>query len=250
MATLPPAPAGKVAGSVGLTVEVVNDATAVGVEFRSGWQSDFPWIAPEQPIARVEVVIGRASTLDQAALDSLISGVAVPAISAPIGVTGATLTITVSAVQAILDPPRIRLKAIGTADVSGGPLGSASATFAAEVPVTLGLIASPDAETVFDLQHVGAPSLEIGGPLEAVLAPGHDLFVQLMADQAAPAFARALDLALPDVLAKAFRLEALPPGSTPSLRSLEVTRTGLSFGPTLGAFGETLSRYVEERGVP
>jgi hypothetical protein len=250
MASVPAVPVGIGAGSVGLTVEVVEDSPAMGVEFRSGWRSDFPWTGPEEPVVPVEVVIGRVITIDQAALDALIADVDVPTTSAPIGVTGASLVVAVGSVRAVLDPPPVRLLASGTADVHGGPLGRGSATFAAEVPVTVGLVASPDPETVFEVQHLGGTSLEIGGPLEAFLAPAHELLVQLLADQTASALGRALDLALPGLLAHAFGLDVLPTGSTASVRSLDVSAAGLSLGPTLGAFGHTLSRFIGEVGVP
>ena len=231
-------------GSMGLTVEVTSGATVDAVDFRSDWLHAFPWRGLADPDTRLEAVLGSVTTLTPADLDdALVAGGLPIETQVPVGAIGSAVTISIAEVHAIVQAPRIHVRASGTAQASGaGALGAAP--FSVEVPLELLLGPTPDPAESVDVRPSGSPTLEASGPLAPLLGAALPWLADFVARNTASALEKAFAENLQGWVATQFALAQLPPGAIASVRSVAVSSAGINLQTSVGAFGTLLSTFV------
>jgi hypothetical protein len=157
---------------------------------------------------------------------------------------GGRLDITVSGLSVTLLAGAVDIVASGTATVSGPLSGTQFAPFRLELPISLALPRTPDADHGCDVLLHGSPSLTVSGPLGSILTTLAQTFVDFIGSQALAVFREAINRVLPSAVASLFGLDAPPPLSIVSLRRFEVTPAGIVIEPSLGALGNVLSTFT------
>jgi hypothetical protein len=168
----------------------------------------------------------------------------IPVPTLPIlGGADATADVTLATLDAALYPDRIRIVGSGTARANGPLVGSLSAPFTLEVPITLGLPLTPDTDRVCDVVVRGTPNLTVGGTLGSMLTPIMPLLINFVAAASLPRLRDALNAQIPRAVAALFGLEQVPPHSVVTLREFTVTPSEIGIGAAIGAFGNVLSTF-------
>jgi hypothetical protein len=217
-------------------------APATGLDFRSGS------LAPAEQTPRVELVVAPTAKISAAALDRWASAfVAVtqpltPPAGAPLG----PLQATVNAVGIALGAGSVSITASGS--ISGTVLGTAFPQIPVSAGVSLSIApsVSPRADDLVLVALAGSNpvSLHTSSPILAAVADIVDgLLADFVGDLVRNQLDEGLHQLLPSAIARSLALAELPP-STTSLRTLTVDETGISYQPTLGAIGTTLSTFT------
>jgi hypothetical protein len=230
--------------SVGITIEETGNPSVQGVDFRSGPLEELPRTSPADPGGRIEIVVGPALHFAERDFNRWLQGVEIPTTSIEIPTLGGRADITVSNLTVALLTGAIDVVASGTANIAGPLWGSQLAPFKLEIPISLSLPLTPDSDRGCDLLIQGSPSVTVSGPLGSVLTAITQLLVDLIAGQSLPILRKAFNRAIPPAVAAIFGLEKLPRLALISLRKFEITPTGVTIQPTIGAFGEALSTFM------
>lgn len=234
---------------VALTVQEDGAAAAAGLDLKTGQMEELPPLKASDPSGRIELVLGPVLTLTVDDVQDWLRSVplplqtSVPIPTLPMFGESAPAELTVTNLDVTLQQNRIRITGSGTARTSNALVGSLSAPYTLELPITLGLPLSPDAPQLCDVVVRGTPNLSVGGPLGPILSAILPFIVNFLATATLPHLRTVLDRELPLAVASVFGLDGPLEGTTPSLREFSITPTEITLSAALGAFGTVLSDY-------
>lgn len=249
--------AGSIRGaSIGISIREPASSTSNGPLFRSGPLASLPPGSPADPAGLIEIGAAASVVVSSATLAAL------PLPSVPFSPPHTPLPITITSITPpTLSTGEITLGVGGTATVSQtllntiglgniiGPGPGASMTIGFAYSLAFGLVPSANMNNVGEAILV-VPSRP--GTLTAMttVGPVFDFVLNLIAPLVEPvlrpfatdAIQGALDAAVPPLAASALGLPSLPPGVVLSLRRIVITPSGVSFFPSMGAYGGLLPK--------
>ena len=235
---------------IALTIQPDAAEAADGLDLNTGKLGELPRLKASDPSGQIELVLGPVLTLTADDLKDWLRSVplplhtSVPIPALPVVGESAPAELTVTSLDATLHQDRIRIVGSGTARTSNSLVGSLVAPYTLEVPITLGLPLSPDAEQLCDVVVRGTPNLDVGGPLGPILSAILPFIVNFIATATLPYLRDVLDRELPGAIASMFGLDSPPEHATVSLRQVRITPAEITISAALGAFGTVLSTYT------
>lgn len=232
-----PIPAGNISIAIGA------DSSTAGPDFRSG---SIP-VPPTGSARRIEVVIGPLVKVTPSDLARWLSRVSFDARRIDTG--AGTLEVTATSIAAALGPDTITLSAVGTVSLVAVIGQAQMSPFSASVSMGFVPSTTPAAIVPIEPKKLGTPDVQVGGPLALLgaalnVALGFGLWDMILN--------QVRDIAREEVTqatAQALSLLHLPPDLTLSVRSLSIDPSGITFQPTLGAFGTVLSSYQPDASI-
>jgi hypothetical protein len=247
--------AGSVGGaSIGVSIREPPSSIATGPLFRSGPLASLPPGSPADSAGLIEIGVTAAIRVTSAALAAL------PLPSVPFSPLTAPLPIIITAIAppalgageitvgvgGVVTVPSTLLNTIGLGNITGTGLAM---TVGFAYTLAFRLVPSANMNNLGEVVLV-VPSRS--GTLTAVTTMGRplDVALNLIAPMVEPVlrpFATdtvqgALDTAVAPMAAAALGLPSVPPGVVLSLRRIVITPSGISFFPSMGAYGGLLPK--------
>jgi hypothetical protein len=242
--------AGSISGaSIGVSIREPASSTSNGPLFRSGPLASLPPGSPADPAGLIEIGAAASVVVSSATLAAL------PLPSVPFSPPGTPLPITITAIAPrTLGTGTITIAVGGTAIVSQTLLNTIGlgTIVGPGVSMPVGFVYTPTFGLVpsANMNDVGEAIVVVAsgpGTLVAAtaLGPGFDLVLNLIAPLVEPvlrpfatnAIQGPLNAAIPPLAASALGLPSVPPGVVLSLRRIVITPSGVSFFPSMGAYG-------------
>jgi hypothetical protein len=151
----------------------------------------------------------------------------------------------------------VRGTVTGSASFPGNPLLAAltvpfsigvGASVRAPVAVARGgpppSVSIPPLGQIVEVAPLGPPDIHLTGDLGPLATLVSNALAAFVADLVMTQLRQIMQRELPQAVARALALPALPAGVTLTIRQLSITPAAISFQPTLGGFGTPLSTFT------
>jgi hypothetical protein len=241
----------------GLLAAALDPTTDVPCDFRSAPISSTA--VPSGGPLRVEVALGPHVRFAAAQVNAWVVE-ALPPHSQPLSASVVDAVVSMTGASASLVDGGVRCTVTGSASFPGNPL---LATLT--VPFSIGVganvrapaavapsgpppsVSIPPRGQLVEVMPMGTPDIYLSGdlgPLGPLATLVSHALAAFVTDLVMTQLRQIIDRELPQAVARALALPALPAGVTLTIRQLSITPAAITLQPTLGAFGTTLSRFT------
>jgi hypothetical protein len=231
------------------------DATAdVPCDFRSAPISSTA--VPSDGPLRVEVALGPQLRLTADQVAAWVIDAFTPH-SQPLSAGGVDAVVSITGASASLINGGIRGTVFGSVSFPGTPLlGALTVPFSiavgasVRVPVAVARggpppnVSTPPLGQILEVAPLGPPDIQLTGDLGPLATLVSNALAAFVTDLVMTQLRQIMQRELPQAVARALALPALPPGVTLTIRQLSINPWEILFQPTLGSFGTALSSFT------
>jgi hypothetical protein len=195
---------------------------------------------------RVEVALGPPVRFTTAQVNAWVVE-ALPPHSQPLAAGVVDADVSMTSASASLVDGGVRGTVTGSVSFPGNPLlGAVTVPFSVGVGVSVRVSILPLGQIV-EVAPLGPPDIHLTGdlgPLGPLATLVSNALAAFVTDLVMTQLRQIVQRELPQAVARALALPALPAGVTLTIRQLSITPAAISFQPTLGGFGAALSTFT------
>jgi hypothetical protein len=238
----------------GLQAAALDAMADVPCDFRS---APIPSTAvPSGGPLRVEVALGPQLRLTADQVTAWVIDAFTPH-SQPLAAGGVDAVVSTTGARASLINNGIRGTVFGSVSFPGTPLlGALTVPFSigvgasVRVPVAVARdgpppsVSTPPLGQIVEVAPLGPPDIQLTGDLGPLATLVSNALAAFVTDLVMTQLRQIVQRELPQAVARALALPALPAGVTLTIRQLSINPREILFQPTLGGFGTTLSTFT------